>query len=561
MSKISLTTSMKSNLLSLQNITKQQDKTAINLSTGQKVNSAIDNPSAYYTAQSLSHRASDLSALLDTMEQAIQTIKAATTTLETGAELLGQATAIAAQVQEVPLEELPKSWFETQAHLQNGVVVSNAEELKAVVKQTTNPPEIIVIYGKIDINLDDPDFNRSIELKDNQKLVGTEYFGNINKNALYRSYDNKRMSELNIATTTGRVGIRALVACTTISDLTINSYGCGQTVELAGGSETSYIHNVDISNDKEWLSQCISVFQSSLIISGEINLRAAEYSSARVINNNGGNVVIDGNLNFLSEKGNFVWSQGDSVTTLVTERTRICVRKNFPWAAPLTISQGAKLGLLESDTWVEFAQDYITSPGYQNITQNFITRNPEKFSFTKVWEKYQDHTDMKILAEGTDNLLENYNYAIMQYDSLINDGSYKGINLLNNESLLIGFNEDKSSFLNVKGEKMSSEAIGVKTKDWQKKEDVMNSLSEIASALNSIRSFQTELGNNYSIISTRQNFTKNLINVLEEGADKLTLADMNEESANMLALQTRQRLAVNSLSLASQASQAVLKLF
>ena len=52
-----------------------------------------------------------------------------------------------------------------------------------------------------------------------------------------------------------------------------------------------------------------------------------------------------------------------------------------------------------------------------------------------------------------------------------------------------------------------------------------------------------------------------LINVLEEGADKLTLADMNEESANMLALQTRQQLAINSLSLASQAAQSVLALF
>ena len=54
---------------------------------------------------------------------------------------------------------------------------------------------------------------------------------------------------------------------------------------------------------------------------------------------------------------------------------------------------------------------------------------------------------------------------------------------------------------------------------------------------------------------------KSLINVLTEGADKLTLADMNEESANMLALQTRQQLAINSLSLASQASQSILKLF
>ena len=70
-----------------------------------------------------------------------------------------------------------------------------------------------------------------------------------------------------------------------------------------------------------------------------------------------------------------------------------------------------------------------------------------------------------------------------------------------------------------------------------------------------------EFGNNYSILQTREEFTESLVNVLEEGSDKLVLADMNEESANMLALQTRQQLAVNSLSLASQASQSILQLF
>ena len=80
-------------------------------------------------------------------------------------------------------------------------------------------------------------------------------------------------------------------------------------------------------------------------------------------------------------------------------------------------------------------------------------------------------------------------------------------------------------------------------------------------AVNSLRSFASQFGNYYSIVTTRQDFTENLINVLEEGSDKLTLADMNQESANMLALQTSQQLAVNSLSLASQASQSILRLF
>ena len=93
MAKISLTASMRSNLLSLQKTNSLMDLTQERLSTGKKVNSAIDNPSSFYTARSLNNRASDLDILLDSMGQAVSTIKAATTALETGVEILQQASA------------------------------------------------------------------------------------------------------------------------------------------------------------------------------------------------------------------------------------------------------------------------------------------------------------------------------------------------------------------------------------------------------------------------------------------------------------------------------------
>ena len=97
MSGISLTASMRSNLLSLKNTSSLIDMTQNRLSTGNKVNSAIDNPSSYYTARSLNNRANDLSSLLDSMGQAVSTIKAASETLESGLAFLEQATAIAEQ--------------------------------------------------------------------------------------------------------------------------------------------------------------------------------------------------------------------------------------------------------------------------------------------------------------------------------------------------------------------------------------------------------------------------------------------------------------------------------
>ena len=96
-SGISLTSSMRSNLLSLQQITELQSISQNRLATGLKVNSAIDNPAAYYTASSLSNRARDLSSLLDSMGQAIQTVKAAMEGVESATAYLEQMQAVTAQ--------------------------------------------------------------------------------------------------------------------------------------------------------------------------------------------------------------------------------------------------------------------------------------------------------------------------------------------------------------------------------------------------------------------------------------------------------------------------------
>ena len=97
MSEISLTASMRSNLLSLQNTQSLMDMTQERLSTGKKVNSAIDNPSSYYTAQSLNNRANDLSSLLDSMGQAVQTIKAADEAITSITSFAEQAKAVASR--------------------------------------------------------------------------------------------------------------------------------------------------------------------------------------------------------------------------------------------------------------------------------------------------------------------------------------------------------------------------------------------------------------------------------------------------------------------------------
>lgn len=97
MSKITLTSSMRSNLHSLKSIQKQMDKTQERLSTGKDVNSALDNASSYYQARALSNRANDLDSLLDSMGQGIQTISATSEGIESGLAFLEQAKAAAEQ--------------------------------------------------------------------------------------------------------------------------------------------------------------------------------------------------------------------------------------------------------------------------------------------------------------------------------------------------------------------------------------------------------------------------------------------------------------------------------
>ncbi len=164
---------------------------------------------------------------------------------------------------------------------------------------------------------------------------------------------------------------------------------------------------------------------------------------------------------------------------------------------------------------------------------------------------------------------------IDQIESVAKDSGYKGVNLLNGGKLTVKFNEDGTNKLEITGKnaKTDLELDKIKTGDtkWSGTEGggdaaaeakaIEESITAVTTMINTLRSWATELGNNNSIIQNREDFTESMINVLTEGADKLTLADMNEESANMLALQTRQQLAINSLSLASQAAQSVLQLF
>lgn len=375
MADISLTASMRSNLLSLQQTQSLMDTTQERLSTGKKVNSAIDNPSSYYTAQSLTNRASDLSSLLDSMGQAVQTIQAANEGIEAITDFVQQAKALA-----------------------------NTARDNATVKGTTSSGTYTAADGE----------------------------GNI-------------------------------------------------TVKIEGVADQDI--KVTLKKNTDSLEEAAT----QIAIALNAGVKDAE------------DTVIDG-FTATVENGQIKISNSKGIVANVS---------------------GTIFG---------------------------ITFNGEIGNSTRT-------TSMK-----------QYNEILDQIDQLAKDSGYKGVNLLQGNSLKVVFNEDRSSYLTINGTFADTSDEGLKisrAEDWTNpdNEAIDASISELENAITSLRNMASEFGNNYSIVENRENFTESLINVLEEGSDKLTLADMNEESANMLALQTRQQLAINSLSLASQAAQSVLSLF
>jgi len=165
-----------------------------------------------------------------------------------------------------------------------------------------------------------------------------------------------------------------------------------------------------------------------------------------------------------------------------------------------------------------------------------------------------------------------YDTLRSQLDQLIQDASYQGVNLISgtgNSPLKVQFNNSASNpnqlvinavDLTSTGLSLTA-ATGTATGAWNTAADVQNSLSALTTANTTLRTQSSGLGTNLTTVQTRLDFTTNLINTLQTGAGDLVNADMNTESANMLALQTQQQLGISSLSLASQAAQGILKLF
>jgi len=590
---ITLSSSMRSNLLSLRNIATQMSKTQNILSTGKKVNNAIDNATSYYQARSLTHRAADLNSLLDSMSQGIQTIKAAVTGLDQYGRFLEQAAIVAENAYEnavIPTKE----WLLSQMG-ENGAVVSTAQELKDAVAANK---ETICVYGKIDLG----ELDKTLTLKDNQKLVGVGYFGDFDNDVnKYSSICASSENKISLLTIKSKNNL--------ISDLSINFNGNATMGVIRVMGTSTILKNVAlniVSNEKASFAG-IETYNGTLNLDGNVSISTtgkncfgiwnyrptgSNKSVTNILKTANVNIITTGEygLGIVNECGttniagkltiktqasrayglynytsvnNNINIENTSEVLIVSSNANNIYNGNSSTNS-IKIAEAAKiaLGKTSDDTKYYKVKDDFEKNG---VSYSILPSNiKELLSVEEIssWNNAIDGSD--IIDTSIYKLAQDMNEYLKPLDKLddmVEDCSYQGVNLLKGDDLTLAFNESRDHNFVIKGVDMHTMSAGITTRSWETKEDISNSIREIKEAVNKVRQVTEKLGNNLSIIQTRQSFNDALVDVLEVGADKLVLADMNEVSAEYLTLQTRQQLAVNSLTLASQSASSVLGLF
>ena len=173
-------------------------------------------------------------------------------------------------------------------------------------------------------------------------------------------------------------------------------------------------------------------------------------------------------------------------------------------------------------------------------------------------------------ATGTQlsSIVSQFNELRTQISNLANDAEFQGPNLVNSSSnsLTVEFSTVTSSTLSISGVDITINTGGTgltvaAAANFSLATNVDSAINQIDADITTLRGNASTLGSNVALLQTRLDFTESYVNVLEEGAGKLTLADLNEEGANLVALQTRQQLGIQALAFAGQSEQAVLGLF
>ncbi|WP_315811958.1 MULTISPECIES: flagellin [unclassified Bradyrhizobium] len=514
MSGIVLSASVRQNLLSLQSTAQLLATTQNNLSTGKKVNSALDNPTNFFTAQGLDNRASDISNLLDGIGNGVQVLQAANTGITSLQKLVDSAKSIANQVLQSSVGYSTKSSV-TSAALTGATATdllgSSSTAVTGSVVNNDNTSSAVAITGST-------------------KLSGTA----------------------------GTASNNLATGITSGETLVVN----GTTFTFVTGTSSSGT-NIGIGDS---VSNLLSAIQTQTGVTASITAGAITLTPPAA------GLTLSGSTGTLGKLGLTAVGDGLSGQTLTVGAT------GGGTATSITFGLGTGQVKSLNDLNAKLAANNLQATVDSSTGKISITTTNDAASATigaiggtsaAASQAFNGLTAAAPVADATAqtqraSLVSQYNNVLAQINTTAADASFNGINLLNGDTLKLTFNETGKSTLSITGVTFNSAGLGLSTltsgTDFLDNSSANKVIGVLNSASSTLRNEASTLGSNLSVVQVRQDFNKNLINVLQTGSSNLTLADTNEEAANSQALSTRQSIAVSALSLANQSQASVLQL-
>jgi len=522
MSDIVLSSSVRQNLLSLQSTADLLATTQTRLATGKKVNSALDNPTNFFTAAGLDARASDINNLLDGIGNGVQVLQAANTGISSLQKLVDTAKSIANQALQT-----------TVGYSQKSTVTSTA-----------------ITGATADNLLGTPDTAATLTGTATGTLAAASAL-TAAAGGSFAAGDTLIVNGTTINITAAGAGT---AASTTAADGSINLNTTATTAAttddltaaiktaLGGGTADAAIAGNKLTLTAGNASDSITLGGTAL---SKVGLTAG--STAPTSSFVGQTLTIGSTGNGTAT--NITFGTGTGQVSTLNQLNSALAANNLQ----ASLSTDGKLSITTTN---DFASATIGTVGGTAFGASGLLGTTAPTAADPVADPAAQATRA--------NLVTQYNTVIDQIRTTAQDASFNGVNLLNGDQLRLVFNETGKSTLNITGVTFDPAGLGLGNltsgTDFVDNSATNKVLDSLNNASSTLRSQASALGSNLSVVQIRQDFSKNLINVLQTGSSNLTLADTNEEAANSQALSTRQSIAVSALALANQSQQGVLQL-
>lgn len=616
---VTLSSSMRTNLLQLQSTQEQINKKQNILSTGNKVNTALDGPTAFFSAKGLNQRAGDLTSLKDAMGQSISTIQAADKGLTAIDSMVDQAkglttaayAALGNDAASIATRKSLASQFNTlrgqidklaadSGYGGKNLIAGNGLSMDSTSSSRAAVNTIVGVDNARVTNVQAPD-TYSIRIKGDGSIEG--------KTADINSAENAH-------------GLTGLKLSGTISSTSGSFSNVQIEVRGANGRTRDFI----VSDGNE--SRTISYFDNSQTTSTNLST-AATSGVAQVSTVNVGGTIEEGDIFSITVEGQTFSYTATSGDVSVGQNAALNVATQLQASISGAIAGSGRLA------GKDVATASIGTSGTITLTGNTTAGVVRDFSLTssttnaltkKISESFASGTVVSFtvdrrLLEAANNQgngistiekkvdlqiqVTNSNGAQVTRDGTSDQGDGKlasgdqafafdsgtvhlnvdaktikqaasancSANIVTKQisdanssnDITVQLNETNTNSITVNAVNLTTSGQGLKLdeaqNDWTDRKDIDKAVEGLDNAKATIRSASQSLSTNLNIITTRENFTKEFSDVLTEGASKLTLADQNEEGASLLMLQTRQQLGTIALSLANQSQQSILRLF